>query len=321
MYRIDRVIDLWMRHVRGAEIVIMNDFHPPPYGGGNQFLGALRSNLIRRGYSVGVNRCGRKTRAMLFNSFNCDADRIRRLRDKGIYMVHRVDGPISAYRGKDRDIDESIWELNNEVADATVFQSQYSVDKHKEIGLEFKNPTIIHNACDDRIFHQPTQRIAHGDERVRLIATSWSDNPKKGGADYKWLDDNLDFSRYEFTFLGRTPETFKNIKLLPPLPSEAVAEMLRAHDIYITASRNDCCSNALIEALSCGLPSVYHDSGGSRELVRSAGFGFSEVEEVPELLDRCVGELDRLRDAIRVDSIADVSQKYLNVMQLQRADV
>jgi hypothetical protein len=33
--------------------------------------------------------------------------------------------------------------------------------------------------------------------------TSWSDNERKGADTLAWLDRNLDFDRYELTFVGR----------------------------------------------------------------------------------------------------------------------
>ena len=59
---------------------------------------------------------------------------------------------------------------------------------------------------------------------------------------------------YDYTFVGNVSERFERINHVPPVASEELADMLRDHDIYITGSKNDPCSNALIEALSCRLP-------------------------------------------------------------------
>jgi len=304
---------MWL--IRGAEVVIVNDFRPAPYGGGNQFLGALRKGILNRGVSVGVNRSGWRTRAVLFNSFNCDFDWIRALRKRDIRMIHRVDGPISAYRGKDRDVDEKIWSVNHDVADVTVFQSKYSYDKHIEMGLSFLNPVIIPNACDSSIFFPASVRdLDISNRRVRLITTSWSDNPMKGGDVYLWLDQNLDFSRYEYTFVGRTKETFKNITVIQPVASRPLADILRSHDIFVMASRNDCCSNSLIEALACGLPTVYHTSGGNGELAGRAGFGFKSAEEIPALFDKMSARYSEFVNAIRLVSLSEVTDRYLEKM-------
>ena len=51
-------------------------------------------------------------------------------------MVHRVDGPIGVYRGFDDGTDARIAEINRELADATVAQSRFSLDAHRELGIE-----------------------------------------------------------------------------------------------------------------------------------------------------------------------------------------
>ena len=56
-------------------------------------------------------------------------------------MVHRVDGPIGVYRGFDDGTDRRIVEIN-ELADATILQSQFSLEKHRELGLELRNPVV-----------------------------------------------------------------------------------------------------------------------------------------------------------------------------------
>jgi predicted transcriptional regulator len=50
--------------------------------------------------------------------------------------------------------------------------------------------------------------------------------------------------------------------------------------------------------------------------VGEAGLGFDDPEELPERLDRLVAELDRRRAAIRVPSLADVADRYLETLGL-----
>jgi glycosyltransferase involved in cell wall biosynthesis len=103
---------------------------------------------------------------------------------------------------------------------------------------------------------------------------------------------------------------------MPPVASDALADILRRHDIFITASRHESCSNALTEALSCGLPAVAIDSGANREIVGDGGFMFEHREELPALLERLVAEYDVRQRRIQVPSIADVGDAYLKVMGL-----
>ena len=96
-----------------------------------------------------------------------------------------------------------------------------------------------------------------------------------------------------------------------------MASLLRDHDVFVTATENDAYSNALVEALSCGLPAVYLDSGGSGEAVGEAGFGFREREEIPALLDRLVDEYEERQAAISLPSLEEVADAYLEVLGLR----
>ena len=95
-----------------------------------------------------------------------------------------------------------------------------------------------------------------------------------------------------------------------------MADILREHDVYLAASRDDPCSNALLEALACALPAVYLRSGGHPELVGEGGLPFTSNEEIPEVLDRLVEQIDQRRAAISVPSIATVAERYLSVLGL-----
>ncbi len=298
-----------------ADVALFHEFAPPPTGGGHQFLRALVSELERRGLTVEVNRISAGTGACLFNSFNFDFRRLRRFARDDVRFVHRVDGPIATYRGFDDGTDARIAEINQELAGATIVQSQYSRDAHLALGIELVDPRLISNAADPSIFHAPAEREPLAGRRARVIATSWSDNPNKGAEIIAWLDRHLDHDRYELTFAGRTDETFEHVRVLGPITSELLAAELRQSDVYLAPSRNDPCSNALIEALACGLPAVFRASGGHPELVGDAGVAFDEPEEVVAALERLVSELDERRTAIQVAPLAEVADRYLEVLR------
>jgi glycosyltransferase involved in cell wall biosynthesis len=297
--------------LRPPDVAIAAALRPPPYGGSNQFLLALRGELRRRGLRVTDGRVPRRARSVLLHSYLSDLRR----RPAG-RVVHRVDGPIELYRGVDDGADRRIVEINARLADATVLQSRYSLEAHRDLGLELRDPVVIPNAVDPAIFHPPAAHEPLAGRRVRVVATSWSDNPRKGGETYAWLARALDRRRYEFTFAGRAPAAVEAEHVRPPLGSEELAEVLRRQDVYVTASLNDPCSNALLEALACGLPALYARSGGHPELVGEAGLGFDGREELPELLDRLVEELDERRAAIRVPRLVDVADRYLETLGL-----
>lgn len=307
----------WLGSRRGrADVAFFHEFAPPPAGGGHQFLRALVAELERRGLEIELNRLSAATPACLFNSFNFDPRRLRRFARSGCRMVHRVDGPIGVYRGFDDGTDRTIAALNAELADATILQSRYSLEKHRELGLELREPTVVSNAVDPAIFRLPSTREPIAGRKVRVIATSWSDNVRKGAETLAWLDAHLDRERYELTFVGRSQRELESVRTIGPVASAEVAQLLREHDVYLAPSHDDPCSNALLEALACGLPAVYRRSGGHPELVGEGGLPFSSDQEIPDVLDRLVAELDERRAAISVPAISDVADRYLEVLGL-----
>jgi glycosyltransferase involved in cell wall biosynthesis len=313
--RLDTEKDWIVSRRERADLAVFHEFHPPPYGGGNQFLLALVEELERRGLAVEANTASGGTSACLFNSFNFDFTRLERFARDSLRMVHRVDGPVGVYRGFDDGTDRRIAAVNRKLANATILQSRYSLEKHRELGLELRDPVVIRNAVSAEIFHPPASVEPLSGRPVRVIATSWSDNPRKGADVLTWLDHHLDFDSFEVTFAGNTTQTFERIHVVAPLASEPLADLLRAHDIYLAASRDDPSSNALLEGLACGLPAAYLRSGGHPELVGEAGIGFDDPEELPAVLERLAAELDDRRLAISLPSLAEVADRYLEVLR------
>jgi glycosyltransferase involved in cell wall biosynthesis len=297
-----------------ADVAVFHDFVAPPSGGGHQFLSGLLRELQRRGLEIEVNRISAGTPSCLFNSFNFDGHRLRRFAREGCRMVHRVDGPIGVYRGFDDGTDRHIFELNQALADATIFQSHYSLEKHLELGLELREPVVIPNAPDPAIF-SPDGRVPLGDGPVRLITTSWSDNPRKGADVIAELEGLVDPRRYELTFVGRSPVRFERARMIPPVPTAEVVRLLREHHVFVFASLNEACSNALLEALACGLPALYVDSGSNAEVVGAAGVSFADAAEAAAGLDEIVARYDELQAAIRVPSLHETADRYLAVLR------
>ena len=117
------------------------------------------------------------------------------------------------------------------------------------------------------------------------------------------------------TFAGRTQQTFDRIQLAGTVASQPLAELLRAHDVFLAPSRDDPCSNALLEGLACGLPAAFLRSGGHSELVGDGGIGFDDAEELPTVFAHLRDELEQRRDAIRVPTLSDVADLYLEALR------
>src|SRR5690606_38611864 len=124
----------------------------------------------------------------------------------------------------------------NRLMDATVFQSAYSLCGCAELGYRPVLPSIVRNSVDPDIFHPKSRRQRGSDESIRLVSTSWSDNPRKGRDAFVTFDRLIDFTRYEYRFIGRCGADFDNIRKVEPMSSERIADELRSADIFIFAS-------------------------------------------------------------------------------------
>lgn len=293
---------------------LWNDFRPPPYGGGNQFMIALEGALQRKGMDV-IRNSGKGADAHVIQSIWFDRPQFDRELEEGAVVIHRIDGPIQLYRGNDTTSDAACYDINRDIADVTVMQSGWSMRKTYDLGFKPFRPVLMWNSCDPAIFNRDGRRPFDRARRTRLISTSWSDNPRKGRDTYRWLDENLDWDRYEYTFVGRIQESFRHIRIVEPVDSKTLANMLKEHDIFITASQNDPCSNALVEALSCGLPAVYFHDGGHPELVEFGGLGFRDRQEIPALLERVTAHYESFQGNIWVDSIDELAQKFIDCVR------
>lgn len=318
-WRLELERDAARARVRPADLALFHEFAPSPAGGGHQALRAVAGELERRGVRVSLNTAAPSTRAVLFNSFNFDFERLevmaRRL--DGARMVHRVGAVTSLYRGFDDGTDARVADVNARLADATLAISHATVAMYREIGIELVEPTVVYNGCDHRTFNPAGREPFSRGRKTRLIGVSWSDNPHKGGPTYAWLEDQLDWSRFEFTFVGNTATPFRRIRHIPPVRSHELASLLREHDVFVTATEHDAYSNALVEALSCGLPAVYLDSGGSAEAVKGAGLGYREREEIPGLIDRLVDEYEERQARIDLPTLEEIADGYLEALGLR----
>lgn len=298
------------------KIHIIFTFQEGPYGGGNQFLKALKKSFeSNEAYTDDPAQAD----VFLFNSFQ---NLHQALKYKKKYpdkiFVHRVDGPISLYRNSsNHSIDRLIFEVNNFIADATIFQSNFSLQANKDLGMNFNQLNkIIFNAPDNSIFYPDSQKNPDFENRkLKLISVSWSSNMMKGFDVYQYLDKNLDFSKYEYVFVGNSPLKFDNIRQLPPQDSATIADLLRESDIYITASKKDPCSNSLIEALSCGLPAVVLNDGGHPELIGHAGEKFDSPAEIVEKIEKIRHDYNRYVDNLPLYSLADIAKQYSDFIE------
>lgn len=275
------------------------------WGGANQFLKALKQAFMQEGVYTDNHE---DADVILFNSHQHfkEIEKIKNTYPNKLF-VHRVDGPTRLYNTASDGRDEIVYKINQRIASATVFQSDWSRQKNFSMGLKDNKPnTIVTNAADPAIFN--TNHKKEKEQKVEIISTSFSRNINKGFDVYQQLDHKLDFKKYNYTFVGNSPISFLNIKNVGQKKSTQLASLLKKSDIYITASKNDPCSNSLIEALSCGLTCFALKSGGHPEILRhKEEFLFSNIEELLKKIDLHNHQCTK----ISAPSYQEVCKKYL----------
>jgi len=295
-------------------IHILFEFKSGPWGGGNQFLKGLKNQLIKLGT---YEETFREADVILFNSHH-NLKQVLELKRKhqNKILIHRIDGPILKIRNGDLGIDKIIYQFNKFFADGTIFQSNWSKKENYKLGMERNRfEAVILNAPDNSIFNKRDKSPFKKNQKVKLIATSWSDNWKKGFETYKYLDENLDFRKYEMTFIGNSPIGFRNIRWIKPLSSKGVAKQLKKHDIFITASQKDPCSNSLIEALHCGLPAIVLNDGGHPEIVKNGGEIFNGEKDILGKINKVAQNYKRYQKAIDLPSMEKIAKEYYQFAQ------
>jgi glycosyltransferase involved in cell wall biosynthesis len=94
-----------------------------------------------------------------------------------------------------------------------------------------------------------------------------------------------------------------------------LAEHIKKKDIFITASKNDCCSNSLLEAMSCGLPAIAYNSGGNPEIVKDGGLLFDGKDDIIDKIGECATNLSFFEEKISVATTEETAKKYLDFLR------
>ena len=294
------------------KVHITNETTDKPYGGGNQFLRLLKRRLTDKDAYTDDPALAN---IILFNSHQ-NVEKIIHLRRSypNKLFVHRIDGPMRLYNKLDDTRDHIVNQLNYSIANATVFQSVWSKEKNIEMGLVLNSPfKVICNAANKNIFYKET--IENKREKISIVSTSFSPNIRKGFHCYSFLDQTLDFKKYNYCFAGNSPVKFSNIELLGCLTTQQIADKLRESDIFITASENDPCSNSLIEAITCEVPVLALNSGGHTEIVKNDFFLFETREELVDKIELISQDIDKHRGVVKAKQEDDTVNEYLSFFE------
>ena len=180
-------------------------------------------------------------------------------------------------------------------SDYVFYQSQFCKRCCDEtIYKRTTNYKILYNAVDTDIFI-PGKKLKTSYISILKIGTYTKENI------WRLLDTietihNVNKHRiykYKLSIVGSVDEYSKNramlliskykmkrdIFFLGKINQNKLVEIMQKHMIFLTTKIHDPCSNAIIEAMACGLPVIFHNSGGNIELVDKAGWGFGKKQK------------------------------------------
>jgi hypothetical protein len=277
-----------------------------PYGGGTSFVTNMIKYLEDRG--VGIAKSlneGDITHIFMIDprpEFGNDSiNEIARYKhfSPGTKVLHRVN---ECDKRKNTQGMDDLLLKSNQVADETVFISEWLKGYFVEIGFS-KSCHVINNGCDTTVFYPPaTKRPLIGP--YKLVTHHWADNWYKGFDAYIMIDELLDTKLkgvIEFTYVGRYWQGYtpKNTKIVQPLYGKELADELRKHDVYVTASRWEPHGMHHRESKAVGLPILFHKEGGAiPDMCKNYGIQFEDENTFISALHNLIGDYFSYRSKI-----------------------
>lgn len=270
-----------------------------PWGGGNRIIRALTDELVRIGHNVVYNLVDKDIDIILMTDPRSRIANISFAAGEIIrYLLFTNPNAIVIHRVNECDERKNTKTMNfrlkiaNYCADHTVFVGSWLARLETWKKKSPSEYTVILNGANKSVFnpegHEPWDRS----RPLRLVTHHWAGNWMKGFDVYQYLDELLGETGWrkqiDFTYIGNLPKHFKfrNANHISPLDSQALADELRRHDVYITASLNEPGSNHQNEAAMCGLPLIYRNSGCLPEYCHGYGISFDGIADVAGALSR-----------------------------------
>ena len=196
-------------------------------------------------------------------------------------LIFRLNGLRRIYAPEVSKADDPLIE-NLQLADSAVFQSTFSKNSFINENIYFpEKHNIILNGANSNNFY-PDESSELNSKRLRIVSNSWSINQNKG---FSFIAEFSKLDKVQVLHIGKWPEHIhlEKVKLLGVMDEKKIGRKLRKADFLLFPSKNEACSNVVVEALASGLPVLYHDSGGTPELCQKGRFGLPLPEDPRDL--------------------------------------
>ncbi len=278
------------------KIAIGHKIQAGPYGGGNAFVKSLAQGLLAEGHQVFFDLLEPQLDFIIMTDPRASSPNVSFAAKAILQYLEKFPNAIVIHRINECDERKGTHFMNfrlrlaNYCADHTVFVGSWLKN------LKLTNPigggrssSVILNGGDQNIFNQSDRSIWLGGEPLKIVTHHWGGNWMKGFDVYSYLDDQLSNPAvkelFNFTYIGNLPKgfTFRHVNYLKPLSGLALAQELKMHHVYLTASINEPGGNHQIEGGLCGLPIIYRNSGCMPEYCEGYGIMF-EPEKIMDAI-------------------------------------
>lgn len=249
-------------------------------GGGNQFLNYYKSELIKD--SLFTENLDEATAVLInLNPLNFKFKRIYKLVEILLLkkkIILRVDGKLQLYREKGFLFDLACEKFLFPMADGIIFQSQWAFNLFDDIKKPYR---IILNEANLNIYKKH-EYIKPINGKLKILFSSWSMSTLKGYDFLEYLIQELDENIYSFTVIGQKllPFEKKNVTIIKPMSQIELNKEFDKHNVYIFPSRNETCSNALLEAKAKGIPILAINDSGNKEIINIDSNLFNDKYEL-----------------------------------------
>ncbi len=299
-----------------------------PWGGGNLFAINLKNYLEKSGHivisdlmeddiDVIILTEPRKTSE---SSAFTDQDvlKYKKYVNKKSLVIHRIN---ECDERKNTNYVNKYLIQANKVANETIFVSEWLKKLFINQGINSKINHVVYAGANSEIFNPSGFIPWDGKSKLKIVTHHWGANWNKGFDIYSELDEMLSLSKYkdkiEFNYIGNLPKnfSFRNSNHILPMSGHELADTIKGNHLYLTASINEPSGNHHIEALQCGLPILYLESGGTTEYCKNYGLGFSK-NDFKDKLNTMMLDYDFYLDKSKdyPNNSKKMSQEYLEII-------
>lgn len=186
--------------------------------------------------------------------------------DMGVPLIKRMCGP---FWQRDMQYRNDVLNLAASQADLVIFISDYSKRQYfYNNGPNLKKHIVVTHWVDYSVFKADNFMPSQHEFMLAACATNWDRKEKRFDDLIKFAELNPDV---QFAIIGsvNVPSPKNMMKMGYLSEPKDIAYVLQSSDGFVNFSYRDAATKTVPQAISCGLPVLYADSGGVGEMVKN----------------------------------------------------